>query len=295
MQKLLPHLALLTANIIYGLNYTIAKDLMPHYIKPFGFIVCRVIGALFLFWLVGLFIKERIDKKDFGRLVLCGIFGVTANQLMFFYGLNLTTPINAAIIMTSNPVLVLVVSAILIKEKITSSKIIGVILGMSGALLLILMKEKVSFAVNTSLGDLFIFLNAISYGVYLVLVKPIMHNYNPLTIIKWVFTFGLLGVLPFGYHQFTSIEWNSFTTDIWLAFLFVVIGTTFFAYMLNIVALKKVSPAVVSTYIYLQPILAAVVALYLGKDKITLLKVVATLMIFAGVFMVSRTNYRLSK
>lgn len=284
------HLALLGANIIYGLNYSIAKDVMPEYILPFGFIFCRVIGALFLFWLAHSFIYEKVEKKDLLLLAICGFFGVAANQLMFFYGLNITTPINAGIIMTSNPILVLIASAIILKNRITKTKIAGILLGISGALLLLLFKTDFSFGSETLLGDLFIFLNALSYGVYLVLAVPLMKKYSPMTVIKWVFTFGFIFVLPFGWNQFTEIDWSSFNSSIWLKFSFVIVGTTFLAYLFNIYGLKKLNPSVVSTYIYLQPLLAALFAIWAGKDELDWIKVTAAILIFSGVYLVSKTK-----
>jgi drug/metabolite transporter (DMT)-like permease len=284
------HLALLGANVIYGLNYSIAKDVMPDYILPFGFIFCRVIGALGLFWLVHSFRYEKVERKDLLLLATCGLFGVAANQLMFFYGLNITTPINAGIIMTSNPILVLIASAIILKNRITTTKIGGIFLGISGALLLLLFKTDFSFGSDTLLGDLFIFLNALSYGVYLVIAVPLMKKYKPITVIKWVFTFGFIFVLPFGFNEFTSIDWTSFTGEIWWKFIFVIVGTTFLAYLFNIYGLKKLSPSVVSTYIYLQPLLAALFAILAEKDQLDWIKVVAALLIFSGVYLVSKTK-----
>ncbi|MCB9360568.1 MAG: DMT family transporter [Flavobacteriales bacterium] len=282
------HLAILGANVIYGVNYSIAKDVMPEYILPFGFIFCRVLGALLLFFGIGYFIKEKVDRKDLLKLAICGFFGVAANQLMFFYGLNLTNPINAGIIMTSNPILVLIASAIILKTRITATKIFGIALGISGALIILLFKKGFAFGSDTIIGDAFIFLNALSYGIYLVLVKPLMSKYKPITVIKWVFTFGFIYVIPFGFTQFNAIEWNSFGSDIWSKFLFVIIGTTFLAYLFNIYGLKKLSPSTVSTYIYLQPVIAAFFAISVGKDSFTWIKLIAAILIFTGVYLVSK-------
>ena len=288
--NLKPHLAVLGANIIYGLNYTIAKDVMPEYIPPFGFIFCRVAGALLLFWSIFAFNYEKIEKKDLLLLAVCGFFGVAANQLMFFYGLNLTTPINAGIIMTSNPILVLIASAIILKNKITLTKVSGIALGIVGALLLLLFKNNFSFGSETIVGDTFIFLNAMSYGTYLVIAVPLMKKYKPITVITWVFTFGFIYVSPFGFTEFTEIAWSTFSTKIWLEFAFVIICTTFFAYLLNIYGLKKLNPSTVSTYIYLQPLLAAAFAIWVGKDSLDWIKIVAAILIFSGVYLVSKTK-----
>ena len=288
-KTLLAHAALLATNVIYGINYSVAKELMPGYIQPFGFIFCRVLGALLLFWFFhSFFKKEKIERKDFGRLFICGIFGIAANQLMFFYGLNLTTPINAAIIMTSNPILVLIMSAWLIRERITTLKIVGIVMGLTGAVGLILHKNQISLDSDNFLGDLFIFLNATSYAIYLVLVKPLMKKYQPLTVIKWVFLFGFLIVIPFGFRQFTEIQWHTFSAGVWFAFGFVVVCTTFLAYLFNIFALKELNPSVVSIYIYSQPLVATIVALFLHQDHLDWEKVLAAIFIFTGVFLVSR-------
>ncbi len=284
------HLALVGANVIYGLNYSIAKDVMPAHILPFGFIFCRVLGALSLFWLVHSFNYEKVEKKDFLLLAICGLFGVAGNQLMFFYGLNITTPINAGIIMTSNPILVLIASAIILKNRITALKIGGIFLGITGALLLLLFKTDFSFGSETILGDMFVFLNAMSYGTYLVIAVPLMKKYKPLTVVKWVFTFGFIFVFPFGIQQFIAIDWSLFTSDIWLKFGFVIVGTTFLAYLFNIYGLKKLSPSIVSTYIYLQPLIATSFAIWAEKDSLDWIKIVAAALIFSGVYLVSKTK-----
>ena len=262
---------------------------MPEYIQPFGFIFLRVLGAALLFWFFHSILSiEKIDKKDWPRIALCGLFGVAMNQLLFFAGLNITTPINAAIIMTSNPILVTIAASIILHHVITRQKIIGLALGVVGALLIILFNANFSFDVSTWQGDVMILMNAASYGVYLVIVKPLMTKYQPLTIIKWVFTFGLIYVLPFGFYDFMAIEWSTFTTTIWLETAFVVICTTFFAYLLNVFALKKLQPAIVSTYIYTQPVLASLFAIAMGKDELSLVKIIGAILIFTGVYIVSK-------
>jgi drug/metabolite transporter (DMT)-like permease len=282
------HIALFIVNLIYALNYTIAKDVMPGYIEPSGFILLRVLCGVFLFsFFYFLFIKESVGKKDFFRLALCGLFGVAINQLFFFEGLNLTTPINAAIIMTVNPVLVIIISALLIGEKITFKKIIGIVLGIIGAGALILNSGSVSFDNDFFIGNLLVLINATSYAIYLVLVKGLMKKYNPLTVMFFVFLFGLFFVLPFGYQDLNSVNIDSFTNDIYLKILFVVVCTTFIAYLLNAFALKSLNPSIVSIYIYLQPVLASVIAILYNSDTIDYIKIVSSIFIFIAVFLVS--------
>ncbi|MCB9203654.1 MAG: DMT family transporter [Flavobacteriales bacterium] len=287
-KQLLAHLALIGAQLLYGANYTIAKEVMPEFIKPMGFVLVRCLGAVSLFWITGLFVKEKIDPKDLPKLALCALFGIAINQLFFFKGLSLTHPINAAVLMISTPILVLIMAAFIIKEKITSTKALGIAVGMLGTFLILTMGKKLSFSSDTFLGDILVFVNASSYGVYLVLISPIMRKYNPVTVIKWVFLFGLFMVLPFGYSEFTEIEWTSFPPHVVWATVFVVIGLSYFAYLFNITALKYVSPSVVSTYIYLQPIIASAFAISLGKDHLDWIKVVSAVLICTGVYLVSK-------
>lgn len=295
MNNFFPHLALLGASVIYGINYTVAKGVMPDYLQPMGFIFTRIGGALLLFFSLSLAIKQqKVNFKDLFRLALCGLFGVALNQSLFFIGLNITTPINASIIMTSNPILVLVASGILLNEKLNLRKWIGILLGLTGALLVIAFGKNIHFGSDTFWGDVLVLLNASSYGIYLVLVKPLMAKYEPITVLKWVFFFGLLFVLPFGFQPFIEAKWSSFPNDIWLSVLFVVLGTTFLTYLLNIFALKRVSPNVVSIYIYTQPIIASTIAVLFGKDELTSIKVLAAILIFLGVFLISTKPKRVS-
>lgn len=287
-KSLKAHLALFGANLIYGINYTVAKDVMPQHLLPSGFVVLRVIGASFLFWALGsMYSNEKIEKGDWLRLVLCAVFGVAVNQLFFFEGLSRTTPINAGILMVVTPILVLVISNIILREKITFLKIAGIATGISGALFLLLAKGKGSFGNDTFLGDTFIFLNAASYAIYLVIVKPLMFKYHPVTVMKWVFLLGLLMVLPFGFNEFSAITWNNIPSFIYYEIIYVIVFTTFLAYLLNTYGLHHMNPSVVSIYIYLQPLLAAFIAVILGKDAIDFTKVISAVLIFTGVYLVS--------
>ena len=289
----LAHLALFGANLIYGLNYTIAKEVMPEYILPFGFIFCRVTGALVLFWLLhALFYKEKIEKKDLPRLAICGLFGVAVNQLLFFKGLNLTFPTNASIIMTTNPIMVLIMATVIAKEKLTWIKSLGVGLGISGALIIITFQQGFQLGTSTWRGDLLVFINATSYGLYLVIVKPLMKKYKPITVIKWVFLFGYIIVFPIGWNEFKMIEWAEMPVIVIWETVYVIVATTFLAYLFNIYALSVLSPTVTSTYIYLQPVLAGIFAVWLGKDHLTWLKVIAAALIFLGVYLVSKPSYK---
>mgnify|MGYP006180318177 CR=1 FL=1 len=281
------HIALLLANIIYALNYGWAKDVMSEgYVKPFAFIFMRVIGATLLFWFVSLFFRERVANKDKLKMLLCGIFGVAANQLLFFKGLDQTSTINASIIMVTSPIIVALLSAIIIKEKPSVYRVLGIIIGLAGACFIIL-QENYNNEGATFIGNLLIILNATSYGLYLVLVKPLMKKYSPLTVIKWVFTFGLLIVTPFGLAEIDTVNWQM-PDDIILKIGFVIIFTTFFCYLFNIYGVKRVSPTIVSSYIYLQPILTSFIAVLSGHETINKTMIICSLVIFLGVYLVSK-------
>lgn len=288
-KTILAHLAVIAANVIYGLNFVIAKGIMPDFLQPRVIILIRVLGAMIIFNLVSLvFPKEKVKRKDLFRLAFCAVFGIAINQIMFFEGLNLSTPINASIIMVGTPILVLVFSHFIIHDKLSINKIVGIILGAVGASWLIMRGGSVSFTSDTFLGNLFILINATSYGLFLVLVKPLMAKYTPLTIMKWLFTFGFFYVLPFSLELAIAAEYSIIPFKIWLSIAYVIVFTTILAYFLNNFSLKNISPTVNSSYIYLQPFLATIVALSVGKDKLTWTEVIAALFIFAGVFFVSR-------
>ncbi len=295
-RNLQSHASLLAVNLIYGINFLVAKGLMPDLIGPSGFIVVRVLITTALFWLIWLIgYRERIsDWKDLRLIAACSVFGVVINQLLFFNGLCITSPINASIIMVSTPVLVLIISAVLVKERITGLKMAGVLFGTVGAVTLILTRSAAGAAVSSLAGDVMVFINALSYAVYLVIVRPLMQKYKPLTVISYVFLFGLPMVIPFGWNEFTAVEWHTFTTSQWLAMLFVVLFVTFFAYLLNTFALKFVSASVSSVYIYIQPFVATILMYVAARwfegptFDLTLTKVLCGISIFLGVFMVSR-------
>lgn len=281
------HVSLFSAQVIYALNYTLAKDLMPQYIGPGALVLLRIAGAGLLFWTVSLFLAEkRPQKGDYLKFAMLAVFGVACNQLCFIFGLNLTSPINSAIIMTSNPIVVTVLSLFLLKESISIFKLGGIVLGICGALTLMLMSGKTfGFSSETAMGDMLTLINSASWGVFVVLAKPYMQRYHTVTVMKWIFAFGLFMVLPFGFDDLRTTDFGAFTNEAWLGLGFVVVATTFLAYLLNTYALKALSPATVSAYIYIQPFLATFFALLFGKDQLTLYKVLAGALIILGVYL----------
>ncbi len=289
------HLALFGANVIYGANYIIAKGIMPHKIGPSAFILIRVIIGGLLFWFVKQFIKEKLEKKDILRLAACGFLGVAANQLLFFHGLNLTSPIDASIIITSVPVMVMIFSFFILKEKFTSNKLLGLIIGGLGAFFLV-WYGKSAEGTSSLLGNLFVFLNTCSYALYLIFVKPLMKKYKPITVISWVFLFGLIFVLPIGIQDLISTDFSSFDLSTLLAIGYVVLFTTFLAYFFNIYGLSQVSPTVTSSYAYVQPVVSFIlVSLYAYlyvqseySEDINSLKIVSCILVVIGVYLISK-------
>jgi drug/metabolite transporter (DMT)-like permease len=284
------HMALFFANLIYALTFTFAKDVMPDTIQPIGFILVRVTGAMILFQIIHrIWIREKVKREDYGILILCGLFGVAINMMLFFKGLNYTTPIHAAVTMTSAPIVVFILAIIFHGEKKLPLRILGVALGAVGAVILAVYGRDLELGnPKLALGNLLVFVNACCYALYLTIVKPLMSKYHFLTIMKWVFTVGFIVVLPFGFTDVQAVEWAEISTKIWSEIAFVVFGTSFLAYMFNIYALKRLRASTVGFYIYLQPVLATVVALMLGSDNLDPIKIIAASIIFIGVYLVGR-------
>jgi drug/metabolite transporter (DMT)-like permease len=210
-------------------------------------------------------------------------------MLTFFKGLELTTPINGSLIMLMTPILVLVFSFVVLKEKLNFLKIIGIVLGLGGALMLTLSNSNAAsvYAPDPLWGNILVGINAASYGVYLIMVKPLAKKYHPITIMKWNFGIGLLFVFPFGLQQSLEVNWQTMPYEIILVIAFVLFFVTFVNYLLNAIALTMVSPSVVGAYIYLQPVLTALIAVIGGHDSLTLTITISSLLIFAGVYLVS--------
>jgi drug/metabolite transporter (DMT)-like permease len=291
------HLALFAVALIYSANYLIAKWVMPNPIGANAFIVLRVTGALALFLLVSFKFLELPKLRDVPIFLFCGLTGVATNQLFFFNGLSLTTPVNASIIMCTNPILVAILYFIGKKKFPSILTTTGILLGSIGALGIILLRAPFEASAEYLKGDLFILINSLSYGLYLVTAPRLMKKYKPITVVTWVFACGLLFILPIGYSDASAIPWGTLTPLHWMSLAFIIVAVTFLTYLLNIYALSKVSPTVTSAYIYLQPLLAGVFAfLFAGignqdhTGSITFEKILFALLIFAGVYLVGKRN-----
>ena len=289
-KRTLALLAALGATTIYGLNHTIAKEVMPTYIQGFGFVQVRLLGAAILFWLVSLFIpQQKIDRADLPKMLLCALFGMVINMLCFFKGIELSTPINSAVLITITPILVFVFSAILIKERLLLPRVVGVILGFIGALVLIVFGNEIrQDAPNIPLGNTLFVVNASSFAMYLVLVKSLSAKYTTVHLLKWLFLFGFIMALPISYPEFSEVGWSALPFEALWRFAFVVIGTTFMTYLLNVYALKQRKASTVGVFTYLQPLIGIGYAILVGADALTAYKLGAGGVVLLGVYLVTK-------
>jgi len=283
------HLSLLAANIIYGFNYSIAKAIMPDYIKPFALVSVRSVFGTAFFWFTSLFLpREQVTRKDLVYLFGCSFFGVIINQVLFLVGLDLTSPVNSSIIISTNPIFAFVLAALILKENITFLKGSGLAIGLTGVLLLILQNGTPDWGSSTFIGDILTLINTISWAFYTIIIKRMLEKYHPVTVMKWTFFFGTFTTVPLGYNQWSTMDWSIITLNGWLGIGFVVVFATFLGYLLISFGLRRLSPTIVSTYTYLNPIIAAYLASLMGQDHIDLVMVISALLIFTGVFVVSR-------
>ena len=289
-KKILPLLAATVATTIYGLNHTIAKMVMPIYIGSLGLVLLRVLGATIIFWTIGLFFKSKpIEKKDRFTIIKCGLFGMSINIAAFIAGLDYSTPVNSSILIIISPIFVVILSFFIFRNKINFLKILGIIMGFIGALILILNADSnSSVGRNIALGNFLFIVNSISYAYYLIIVKPMAQKYDLITLFKWLFLIGLIFNFPLGINQFTDVNWSSLPVkEAILPMAFVVICTTVMTYFLNGYALSKITSTEVAVFMYLQPIIGIVFAIFTKSDTISLTIIIASILIFIGVYLTS--------
>ena len=289
-KKILPLLAATIATTIYGINHTVAKMVMPIYIGSLGLVFLRVLGATIIFWTISLFFKTKpIEKKDRLTILKCGLFGMSINIAAFIAGLDYSTPVNSSILIIISPIFVVILSFFIFKNKINFIKILGIILGFIGAMILILTADSnSSIGRNIPLGNFLFIVNSISYAYYLIIVKPMVEKYDLITLFKWLFLIGLIFNFPLGINQFLDVDWASL--PLWgavLPMVFVVVGTTCMTYFLNGYALSKITSTEVAVFMYLQPIIGILFAIFTKSDTITLIMFVASVLIFTGVYLTS--------
>ncbi len=281
------HAAILGANFIFGSNYAVVKFVAPGAIQPFALNVVRIITSLFLFWLLFLFYpgKRKIDRKDIPRFVLCALTGVVINQLFFIKGVSLTTSIHSSLLALATPIFITIIAAWLLREGFTFLKFSGLLLGISGAAILVLMKDATHTGTDILLGDIMVLINAVSYAFYLVLVRPLMTKYTGIQVLRWIFTMGAFVIIPFGMQQFIHTDWQALTLAHWAGLAFVAIGATFLAYLLNVYGINTIGASATGAYIYTQPVFAAVIAMIFAGEQFSVVKGIAAILIFTGVYL----------
>ena len=279
--------AVMGANFIFGANYAIIKYITPGVLHPYALNVVRILVSLGLFWFLFLFKPGKVIllKKDIPRFLLCALTGVVINQILFIKGVSLTTPIHSSLLSLATPIFITLIAAWLLKEGFTWLKFLGLLLGIAGAGLLIFLKDNKNLGSDILLGDIMVLINAISYAFYLVLVRPLMERYSGIQVLRWIFTFGALVILPFGMPEFLATDWSAFQFSHWLALAFVAIGATFLAYLLNLYGISKIGPSATGAFIYSQPLFAAVIAIIFAGEHFSFVKLIAAILIFSGVYL----------
>ncbi|MBL7738314.1 MAG: EamA family transporter [Chitinophagaceae bacterium] len=283
------HIAVLGTNLFFAINYSFVKFISPTPVGPYALNLLRVGGSLILFWTLWLFAKNKVtlQRKDVGRLILCGLLGVAVNQMLFIKGLTMTTAIHASLLMLCSPILITILAFWILKERVTILKILGLTLGVMGSVWLITGKQAAGQPKDYLLGDIFIVLNGISYAFYFILVKPLMERYTSLQVVRWVFTFGFIMMLPIGWVQFGEIQWAGFNPRYAAVLAFVIIAGTFLAYVFNAYGIRILGPGITSAYIYIQLVFAVAIAVLFFNEQLTLQKIIAGIMILGGVYLVS--------
>lgn len=296
-EKLKGHILILITNILFAVNMPVSKYLLPTHVPPEGLTIMRMSFACVMFWIVSLFTrKERVPLRDLGMLFICALCGVGFNQGLFIIGLNRTSPVDASIIATAVPIFVMLLAAIILKEPITRKKAFGVLLGVSGGLLLVFSSVHTMSTGNSSLdGDLMIIVSGLMYAIYLVYSKPLTLRYSAVTMMKWMFLFTTLAILPFTFRfvinapVFHEPEWDFKALS---AVFYVLFGATFLPYLLIPMSLKRIRPTTVSMYNYIQPIVASLIAVMIGQDSFSIEKLLSAMLVFSGVYLVTQSKSR---
>lgn len=284
--------AVLLGNFFFGTSVIAVKHISPHLVQPIALTAIRIAVTTFLFWSMFALkpVKTGIVKKDYLRLLLCALAGITMNQTFAIRGMSLTSPIHAALLILTTPITITFLAAWILKERLTPLKLIGLSLGISGGALLVFSRDLSDTAgAEQSLGDVFVILGAISYSVYVVSVKPLMIKYKANHILQWVFLFGAFASLPIGWSALMKTEWSAFDATSWFCLVYVVFGATFFAYRLMNYSISKLGAAVTGSFIYTQPFFATVASMIILHESLSLPKIGAAVLIMGGVFL---ANYK---
>ena len=292
--RLLALLAATGATLIYGLNHAVAKVVIPDAVGAFGFIFIRSAGATILFWSLSLFLpQQKIERADYWRMLLAALSGMCINMLSFFKGLELSTPVNSGIFATTNPIIILLLSYLFLGEKIGMRKFLGITMGFAGALVLVLYgTQNTNQAPNILMGNILFLINSVFFSGFIIVVKPLSEKYHTVTIMKWLFLSGFVLTLPLTYIEFSDVNWITMPFDALWRVAFVVFGTTFTTYLLNLFALRNLQASTVGAFAYAQPIIAIGYAVYTGNDTLDGVKAMACLVIMTGVYLVSKKSIK---
>ncbi len=289
--KLTGHIAMFSANIIFGLNTPISRTLMPQILSPYTLTFFRLGGGLLLFWTASLFVKkEHVPPKDILLLFFASLFALTLNQLPYFIGLSLTSPIDASIVVTMLPIVTMILAALILKEPITLMKAVGVLVGASGALLLVFHSPVVHNGHSNFWGNVIVFGAVSSFALYLTLFKELISRYSPVTVMKWMFLFGTIVCLPFCYKPIVQTDFTMLSSGTYWRIAYVVFFATFIGYLLIPIGQKELRPTTLSMYNYVQPVVASMVAVAIGIDLFGVEKAVAGVLVFAGVYIVTQSK-----
>lgn len=289
------HIAILTTNIIFGINIVVAKNVLSNgNIDALALTYFRILGATIAFWIASLFVKrEKLIVKDFVILFFASLFGIVINQTSFIVGLKTTSPIDASLIITLTPIITMLISAAYLKEPITSKKIIGVLIGCLGAVILIFSSKYLNVSGTRSwLGNSLCFLSSLAYACYLVFFRDFIKTKHPITLMKWMFLFSAILLLPIGIPKITAVDLRSINNLLGVEIIYVVLMATFLTYLLIPIGQKHLRPTTLTMYNYLQPIIAAILAIFLGQDNFGIEKVLAAILVFLGVYVVTQSKSR---
>ena len=287
------HLALFAAGCMWGLLAPIGKAAMDAGVTNLSLASMRMIGAAICFWIASLFApKEKVSRRDLLLLFFAGLLCIVFNLGLFTIGLSLTSPVDSTIITTSTPILTMLLAALFLKEPITYVKISGVIIGAIGALMLILNNADTSDIAGDTWGNIICLIAQVSFALYLTLFKGLISRYNVFTLMKWMFTYSAVCIAIYSFRDLSDMAGQSFPVNVWLEVGYVVFFGTFVAYILVLVGQKALRPTVVSSYNYIQPVVATIVAVYIGMGTFGLMKAFASLLIFAGVYIVTKSKSR---
>ena len=297
-EKLKGHAAMLAANMSWGLMSPISKSIfLIGTISAISLTTFRLAGAAIVFWIASLFTrKEPVSGRDQFKLFWASLFGITLNQGSFVFGISMTSPIDASVVATSSPIITMILAAIVLKEPLTGKKVLGVLTGLSGALLLIFSNgfpgNTASQGSNPVLGNFLCLCAEIAFSLYFVLFKDLIDRYSPITLMKWMFLYAGICCIPFSWGELLTIPYAELPLEIIGDIAFIIFGATFFSYLMVPIGQKRLRPTIVSMYNYVQPLTASMLAVWWGMDRFTLPKAAAILLIFTGVWIVTRSKSR---